>query len=84
MQNYCNIHHDKNPAWYEIAEIWRPFLIQELNTLYSTKIPTFVTSSKLLQSLMPQTINKMNIKEYSVNLILATIIKLPRNLWRHM
>ena len=64
VQNYSNKNNDRNPVWYEMAEIWKPTLKQELDTLFSPKIPVFFTSVRVLQSLMPEKINKMNVVSF--------------------
>ncbi|MEI6820298.1 MAG: hypothetical protein WCL51_00060 [Bacteroidota bacterium] len=64
VQNYCNRHVDKNPNWYEFAEIWKPTLKQEIDTLFSLRIPVFFTNLKVLQALSPHKINKRNMLEY--------------------
>jgi len=64
VQNYCNRLADKNPNWYEFAEIWKPTLKQEIDTLFSLRIPVFFTNLRVLQALSAHKINKRNMLEY--------------------
>ncbi len=64
VQNYCTRVTDKNPNWFEFAEIWKPTLKQELDTLFSPNIPVFFTSARVLSALVNDKVYKIKLPEY--------------------
>lgn len=68
-KNYFNCDTFDNKHWKEVAQLWLPFITEELNTEYSKDIPILISTEIILEVILKESGSKKNAEHYYSNLV---------------